>query len=158
MFLPHSRGRFWRRCRPRSPIRVGSTVSSSISPQWCVTANHQPQTSVSESYSLFAERSRSYSRHVSLLMRRSCTGSLVVIHLLVNRHTCLRHIWRQHGERTKQGNVSSSQTPLRPPVAQKPLGYHFTPTRSQKMKSFHLRGNKDGVSVMLDNPEYCLRT
>lgn len=30
--------------------------------------------------------------------------------------------------------------------------YRFTRTRSQKMKSFHIRGNEYGASVRLDSP------
>lgn len=64
--------------------------------RWCVTANQRAQTSVCASYSPFAEPRRSYSRHVGVLMRRTCPGSLVVTRLLVNRSTGTR-VWGTSG-------------------------------------------------------------
>lgn len=37
-------------------------------------------------------------------------------------------------------------------LLRKSLVYRFTRTRSQKMKSFHVRGNEYGASVRLGNP------
>lgn len=80
---------------------------------WCVTGKHRPWLLAADpNICLRATRclqSRVGSTHASvgLLMSLSCTGVArghSFVTPPVNRHTCLRHIWRQYGERfpTKQ--------------------------------------------------------